>query len=235
MLKLGDASIAAAFTARSASVTSCVSVILQARPSHLPSHLPPRSPSRHYARMYTMALHSLWRRSPSACVPAALQGRCTLVTTIQMFQILALNCLVSAYGLSVPHPLPPTPAPPPSNPHPDSLPRTSHSYPPAHLRSPRPYPLPPAQVLHLRGVRMGDTQATATGLATALFFLFVSGSRPLHRLSPRRPPASVLAPYVFFSVLAQFAVHLGLLIQALPSYHPSLTQHHPHHMTIPTT
>ena len=46
-----------------------------------------------------------------------------------MFQILALNCLVSAYGLSV---------------------------------------------LHLRGVRMGDTQATATGIATALFFLFVS-------------------------------------------------------------
>ena len=90
-------------------------------------------------------------------------------------------------------------------------------------------------MLHLRGVRMGDTQATATGLATALFFLFVSGSRPLHRLSPRRPPASVLAPYVFFSVLAQFAVHLGLLIQALPSHHPSLTQHHPHHMTIPTT
>jgi hypothetical protein len=33
MLKLGDASIAAAFTARSASVTSCVSVILQALPS----------------------------------------------------------------------------------------------------------------------------------------------------------------------------------------------------------
>ena len=150
-----------------------------------------------------------------------LQGRCTLVTTIQMFQILALNCLVSAYGLSVPHPLPPTLAPPSSNPRTPSL-QPSHSLPPAHLRSPRPYPLPPAQVLHLRGVRMGDTQATATGLATALFFLFVSGSRPLHRLSPRRPPASVLAPYVFFSVLAQFAVHLGLLIQALPSYHPPL-------------
>ena len=36
MLKLGDASIAAAFTARSASVTSCVSVILQALPSYHP-------------------------------------------------------------------------------------------------------------------------------------------------------------------------------------------------------
>ena len=59
MLKLGDASIAAAFTAKNTSVSSCVDIVLQ--------------------------------------------GRCALVTTLQMCQILALNCLVNAYSLSVLH------------------------------------------------------------------------------------------------------------------------------------
>jgi len=121
-VKLGDASIAAAFTAKSASVTSCVDIITQ--------------------------------------------GRCTLVTTTQMFKILALNCLVSAYGLSV---------------------------------------------MHLRGVRMSDAQAMATGLGTAALFLFVSFAQPLSKLAPQRPPPSVLSPSVLLSVVCQFATHLHAL------------------------
>lgn len=39
--------------------------------------------------------------SVKACVDIVRQGRCTLVTSIQMYQILALNCLISAYSLSV--------------------------------------------------------------------------------------------------------------------------------------
>jgi len=125
-VKLGDASIAAAFTSKSANVSSCIDIITQ--------------------------------------------GRCTLVTTTQMFKILALNCLVSAYALSV---------------------------------------------VHLRGVRMSDVQATTSGLGTAALFLFVSFAQPVPKLAPQRPPASVLAPSVLISVCGQFFIHLHSLRSGL--------------------
>jgi len=39
--------------------------------------------------------------SIKSCLDIIRQGRCTLVTSMQMYQILALNCLISSYSLSV--------------------------------------------------------------------------------------------------------------------------------------
>jgi len=95
------------------------------------------------------------------------QGRCTLVTTRQMFSILALNCLVHAYGLSV---------------------------------------------LYLDGIKSGDTQATITGFLIATCFLYITYSKPLDELSAKKPLSNLFTPYLFFSIIGQFIIHLGSLI-----------------------
>ncbi|KAI8566927.1 hypothetical protein RHMOL_Rhmol02G0080500 [Rhododendron molle] len=98
------------------------------------------------------------------------QGRSTLVTTLQMFKILGLNCLATAYVLSV---------------------------------------------MYLDGVKLGDIQATISGVFTAAFFLFISHARPLPTLSAERPHPNVFCPYVFLSLLGQFAVHILFLISSV--------------------
>ncbi|CAF2036704.1 unnamed protein product [Brassica napus] len=98
------------------------------------------------------------------------QGRSTLVTTLQMFKILGLNCLATAYVLSV---------------------------------------------MYLDGVKLGDVQATISGVLTAAFFLFISHARPLQTLSAERPHPSVFSLYLFLSLLGQFAVHITFLIYSV--------------------
>ncbi|EHA8591262.1 hypothetical protein COCNU_scaffold039443G000040 [Cocos nucifera] len=98
------------------------------------------------------------------------QGRSTLVTTLQMFKILGLNCLATAYVLSV---------------------------------------------MYLDGVKLGDIQATISGVFTAAFFLFISHARPLQTLSAARPHPNIFCAYVLLSLLGQFAIHLFFLISAV--------------------
>lgn len=98
------------------------------------------------------------------------QGRSTLVTTLQMFKILGLNCLATAYVLSV---------------------------------------------MYLDGVKLGDVQATISGVFTAAFFLFISHARPLPTLSAARPHSNIFCLYVFLSLMGQFSIHLVYLISSV--------------------
>ncbi|XP_011001240.1 PREDICTED: probable manganese-transporting ATPase PDR2 [Populus euphratica] len=100
------------------------------------------------------------------------QGRSTLVTTLQMFKILGLNCLATAYVLSV---------------------------------------------MYLDGVKLGDVQATISGVFTAAFFLFISQARPLPTLSAERPHPNIFCFYVFLSLMGQFAIHLFFLMSSVKS------------------
>lgn len=69
--------------------------------------------------------------------------------------------------------------------------------------------------LYLQGLKQGDTQMTAAGIATAGLFFFISRAKTLPKLSPEKPPHSVFAPSVITSIIGQFIVHFGSLIAVL--------------------
>ncbi|KAK1733658.1 cation-transporting ATPase [Skeletonema marinoi] len=102
------------------------------------------------------------KTSIRCCKDILQQGRCTLVTMIQIYKILGVNCLVNALVLTK---------------------------------------------LHQKGVKQGDRQMTAVGLVVAGLFLFVTRGKPLSKISPRKPPSSVLCKETLLSMTVQFAIH----------------------------
>jgi len=84
-------------------------------------------------------------------------------------------------------------------------------------------------ILHLLGVKQGDRQLTAVGVVVALLFLLVTKGEPLEKMSPRRPPSSVLCWPSLTSITAQFTIHFVFIMVGtvlaqdyLDPYDPSL-------------
>jgi magnesium-transporting ATPase (P-type) len=57
------------------------------------------------------------------------------------------------------------------------------------------------------------------GLVVSMCFLFLSFAKPLPGLSAQRPYTTILCPYFLVSVLAQFAVHLTVLVACVSDAH----------------
>jgi cation-transporting ATPase 13A1 len=158
MVKLGDASIAAPFTSKMPSIRSCVDIIRQGRCTLVTT-----------IQMVSEIIEYFCVSSAMSTYHPPLSHTAFFSSSLYQYQILALNCLISAYSLSV---------------------------------------------LYLDGVKYGDTQMTAMGILGSISYMSVSRSKPLDRLSSVRPLASIFHPSLFISLLGQFAAHLATMYWA---------------------
>ncbi|KAL8011481.1 putative P-type ATPase, HAD superfamily, P-type ATPase, transmembrane domain superfamily [Plasmopara halstedii] len=144
--------------------------------------------------------------SISAIKQLICQGRCTLVTTIQMYKILGINCLITAYYLS-----------------------SLYIY--GVKNGDQQLTISGVCtnfiVLYLKHSRI----FFCIQLSIAMLFLFLSRTKPAPKLSHERPPSGVFCIPVMVSIFGQFIIHLAFLVAALhvaepfielgdPSMHP---------------
>ena len=69
--------------------------------------------------------------------------------------------------------------------------------------------------LFFDGARIGDTQATALGMLSALCFLFISRGTPPATLSSKRPTSNLFHPSTVISIILQMAVHMASIVVAV--------------------
>ena len=69
----------------------------------------------------------------------------------------------------------------------------------------------PHQVMYLNGVKLGDTQATISGVVIAFLFMSLSNSSPSADLSAKRPHSKVFCKYFLLSMVGQFLLHFAFL------------------------
>jgi cation-transporting ATPase 13A1 len=113
------------------------------------------------------------------------QGRCTLVATIQMYKILALNCLISAYSLSVLY-----------------LEGIKFGDGQVTISG----MLMSVCFLSISRAKVCDHLVTST------FALLTFSWQPVEALSKERPQNNIFNFYIIGSILGQFAIHVGTLI-----------------------
>lgn len=166
------------------------------------------------------------------CTDIVRQGRATLVTTVQMFKILGLLCLQTAYSLSVqylqvwwPHAKKEIRAAT-SSPWLFMM----HVYVCIHVHWCWPGSMCMLclvcscnlhQVCHsgtaygwlwMQGIKMRDVQLTLMAFLSSGLFFVISNAKPMPTLSAERPHSNIFCAYVFLSILGQFAMHSVFLI-----------------------
>ena len=111
------------------------------------------------------------------------QGRCTLVATIQMYKILALNCLISAYSLSV-------------------LYLDGIKFGDGQVTI-------SGMMMSVCFLSVSRAKASFLGF---ILHMIANTVQPVEALSKERPQHNIFNPYIIGSILGQFAIHIVTLI-----------------------
>lgn len=132
----------------------------------------------------------------SAITHIIRQGRCTLVATVQMYKILALNCLITAYSLSVQYL--------------DGIKFGDYQHTiTGMLMSVCFLCISRAKV---RSPELLFTLSVSRHHADPPDRCRLSSLQPIEKLSRERPLGNILNFYVLLSILIQFAIHIAALL-----------------------